>query len=209
MAVVTSPYGPRSLFGRNFHHGVDYRAPIGSPVYTNTPMTVTYAGYQNGYGNVVYAKDAQGNTHRFGHLDSIPPNVKPGATIPAGDQIATTGNTGESTGAHLHYEVRKPDGSSVDPLSTNPATGKSYDSSATFEKGGASLKGTNPSKDPGYKPNGRPVAGSGTPPVTVTPNIPGAAPSAPGRSAPGARLKSNKPVNTIITINPVLRLGDE
>jgi murein DD-endopeptidase MepM/ murein hydrolase activator NlpD len=208
MATETSQYGPRSLFGRNFHHGIDYRAPVGAPVYTNQPVTVTHTGYQKGYGNVVYAKDAAGNEYRYGHLDSIPPGVAPGKTLQPGDQIATTGNTGQSTGAHLHYEVRKPDGSSVNPKDINPATGKPYTHAATFEQGKESLGASSPTKDPAYKPNGKPDTRS------VNPGKPNTAPSQPGTvtpgvSAPAAAKKKNNAVNTIISINPVLRLGDE
>ena len=154
VARVTSQFGKRDLFGRDFHHGVDYAAPIGSSVYTNKDVTITYAGPAKGYGNVVYAVDNEGTQYRYGHLDSIPPNVTVGARIPAGQQIAITGNTGDSTGAHLHYEVRQ-NGRAVDPETTiDPTTGKTYVNNASFARDGSSLNNSTPSKSPGYTPNG-------------------------------------------------------
>jgi hypothetical protein len=200
MARVSSTYGPRNLFGRSFHHGVDYSTPVGTPIYLNKDMTVTKAEYQKGYGNVIYAKDANGVEHRFGHLDSIPPGVKPGTTIAAGQKLANTGNTGDSTGAHLHYEVRK-DGKSVDPLKEiDPSTGKTYDSSASFTPGGASMSGTPATKDPSYKP--------GAPTAPVTPPVARQRQSPEPQRAPGMTPPSF-PVDLNMRINPLLPLGDE
>jgi len=188
MARVTSKYGPRTdpVTGEPaFHHGIDYATPVGTPIYANQPMTVTKVGYEPGYGKYVYAKDANGNEHRYGHLDSQ--NVKPGDTINPGDKIANTGNTGKSTGPHLHYEVRKPDGNSVDPQSVDPATGKPYTDSGGFEKG-KTMDGSNANKEPDYKPNQpQPNPGGnppGVPPPPV-PNNPGGRPPDPiGRTTP-------------------------
>lgn len=215
VARVTSKYGPRDLFGRNFHHGIDYSAPIGSAVYTNKDVTVTYAGPASGYGNVVYAVDAQGTQYRYGHLDSIPPNVKVGATIPAGQQIATTGNTGDSTGAHLHYEVRQ-NGRAVDPETTiDPTTGKSYVNNASFARDGSSLNNSTPSKTPGYTPNGvdsgtsvaalgadgrrNSAADQRVQGTTTAPDLKGPQPVF-GRRPPGIRIPR---------INPLLQYGDQ
>lgn len=62
------------------------------------------SGY-GGYGNVVAIKDSSGNVHVYGHLDSV--SVKKGQKISSGVLLGKSGNTGRSTGAHLHYEVRK------------------------------------------------------------------------------------------------------
>lgn len=203
MATVTSGFGPRPAPARGastFHEGIDYRAPIGSPVYTNKPVTVTYAGQQRGYGNVVIAKDADGVEYRYGHLDSIPSNVKPGATIGANQQIATTGNTGVSSGAHLHYETRK-DGKPFDPTKTiDPSTGKTYDNNASFSSTGGGLGNTTPQPDKNRAP------GAATPkpaPDTSRKTMP------PGLAKGPTPEKKKTAVNTILYINPVLRLGDE
>jgi hypothetical protein len=205
MATITSGYGTRPApapGASTNHEGIDYRAPVGSPVYANKPLTVTYAGKANGYGNVVYAKDASGVEYRFGHLDSIPSNVKPGATIQPGEKIANTGNTGVSSGAHLHYETRK-NGKPFDPTKTvDPATGKTYDNNASFDPAGGSLGNTTPKPDKGQAPGGQGPSRS----------LPGRPPAEPGPanpSRPRSSGKKSKAVNTVLYINPLLRLGDE
>ena len=57
---VSSFFGPRELFGRSYHQGIDYASPIGSPIYNNKELRVVYAGEQKGFGNVVRAVDSQG-----------------------------------------------------------------------------------------------------------------------------------------------------
>lgn len=175
MARVTSGYGPRrdpKTGQPSFHHGIDYSTPIGTPIYTNQQMTVTRVGYEPGYGNYVYAKDANGNEHRYGHLDSQ--NVKTGDVLNPGDKIGNTGNTGKSTGPHLHYEVRKPDGKSVDPQSIDPATGKPYTASGGFEKN-KTMDESVAKKEQDYKPD----QGQPKPPIpqpVPAPPVPGQPP---------------------------------
>lgn len=206
MAPVTSGFGPRKSpapGASSNHEGIDYRAPVGSPIYANKPLTITKAGEGKGYGKVVYAKDADGVEYRFGHLDSIPPNVKPGATIQPGEKIANTGNTGISSGAHLHYETRK-NGQAFDPTKTvDPATGKTYDNNASFSSNGGGLGNTTPQPDKGQAPSGQEQRPSTTPAPA-----PGPAPT-PGGRKPIPAGKKAKAVNTVLYINPVLKLGDE
>ena len=127
----------RPAVGSKYHPGVDYAGPTGTPIYTNVPLTVTKAGVGKGYGNVVYATDSNGTEYRYGHLESVP-NLKPGQQIPAGGLVAHVGNTGASTGSHLHYEVRK-NGILKDPNSIDPDTGKPYTHATTFTKGKGTL----------------------------------------------------------------------
>jgi hypothetical protein len=225
MARVTSEYGPRNLFGRSFHNGVDYKTPVGSPIYTNKQLTVTYAGEQKGYGKVVYAVDQQGNEYRFGHLDSIPEGTKNGAIIPVGGKVANTGNTGDSTGAHLHFEVRQ-GGKAVDPMRTvDPTTGQPYDANMSFSPTGHSdstrgtLRNTEPKPDgtqaPGTKPPGTPP--SSKPPTAgdQTPQTPpgGTPPSrddGPTSTKPSAKESIDKGKLVFRRmINPLLKLGDQ
>lgn len=107
----TSPFGKR--WGR-MHNGVDMAAPTGTPVYTTGDGVVTFAGWQNGYGNVIKIKHALGTETRYGHLSKI--HVKAGQEVSRGARIGDIGNTGRSTGPHLHYEVRVND-QAVNPLS--------------------------------------------------------------------------------------------
>jgi len=166
MATQTSGFGPRpSPTGgaSSNHQGVDYRAPIGSPIYANTDLTINKAGVGSGYGNVVYATDKNGTQYRFGHLDGFPPGMKAGDTIKAGDVVGYTGNTGVSTGPHLHYEARPNGGAAVDPNSIDPNTGKPYHAATGFEPG-KSLKDSNPTPTNSRPPNNPPPGGGGKPP---------------------------------------------
>ncbi|MDJ1008580.1 MAG: DUF5930 domain-containing protein [Paracoccaceae bacterium] len=107
---LTSPFGPR--WGR-MHNGVDYAGPHGMPIYTTADGVVTKAGNATGYGKVVYIKHAFGLETRYGHLSTI--DVKVGERVSRGDRIGGMGNTGRSTGTHLHYEVRV-SGDPVNPM---------------------------------------------------------------------------------------------
>lgn len=111
-------YIARALAGKT-HKGIDYAAKCGTPVKAPTDMIQTYAGYKYGYGNVVYAKDGD-YTYRFAHLKSIGiPRV--GKKWKEGEVFAWIGNTGFSTGCHLHYEVREK-GKLIDPTQTETST---------------------------------------------------------------------------------------
>jgi murein DD-endopeptidase MepM/ murein hydrolase activator NlpD len=153
--------------GKTYHGGNDFQASTGTPIYLNKPLTVT--GVSNdpnnpsNYGKYISAQDSSGKTYTFAHLDSIDNNVKPGSTI-GGDSntpVAWTGNTGQSTGAHLHFQVNQPGtgfanskNNTIDPSKTDPATGKPYYDVASFEPGGNSnLKTSNAKVDPSYAPN--------------------------------------------------------
>jgi len=106
----TSPYGKR--WGR-MHEGVDMAGPVGTPVHSTAEGVVTFAGWQRGYGNVIKVEHALGTETRYGHLSRI--HVKAGQKVSRGARIGDMGNTGRSTGPHLHYEVRV-NGKAVDPL---------------------------------------------------------------------------------------------
>lgn len=112
---ITSNYGYRKdPFGSGrqvFHAGIDlvksHKAPIGAFV----GGKVLYAGFGNkgtglgGYGNVVFIEDSKGSGHLYAHLDSV--SVKTRQTVKEGQTIGRQGKTGQVTGSHLHYEVRK------------------------------------------------------------------------------------------------------
>lgn len=93
--------------GRAWHAGFDIADKIGSPVVAAADGVVTFAGWRMGYGNLVEIKHENGFTTRYGHLyKSI---VKEGKQVSAGELVALLGNTGRSTGPHLHFEVRRND----------------------------------------------------------------------------------------------------
>lgn len=92
-----------------FHAGQDIAAPTGSPVMAAGSGTVTFAGPQSGYGQLVIVDHGRGITTRYGHLSKI--EVVDGQSIGRGEVLGRVGSTGRSTGPHLHYEVRVNDGS--------------------------------------------------------------------------------------------------
>jgi len=92
---------------REFHAGVDIGMKYGSSVSAAIEGVVTYAGWMGGYGKLVVITNSDGISTRYGHLSRI--TVKNGSRISQGQRIGTVGSTGRSTGAHLHFEVRKDD----------------------------------------------------------------------------------------------------
>lgn len=106
---VTSPFGPRA---RDFHEGMDFGVPVGTPVHTARAGTVIAAGSAGGYGLKVDVDHGGGIVTRYAHLSRI--DVRVGDTVAAGGTVGASGNTGESTGPHLHFEIRT-NGKAVDP----------------------------------------------------------------------------------------------
>ncbi len=95
------------------HKGIDYAAPIGTPIRTVGDGVVEFAGTQRGYGNVIEIKHRDDKSTVFAHLSRI--GVKKGQKVEQGDIIGAVGTTGFSTGPHLHFEFRV-DGEHRDPL---------------------------------------------------------------------------------------------
>ncbi len=106
----TSGFGPR--WGR-MHEGTDFAAAHGTPIYATADGVVTYAGRMSGYGNLVKIQHEFGIETRYAHQSKI--RVKVGQRVSRGDRIGDMGNTGRSTGTHLHYEVRV-GGTPVNPM---------------------------------------------------------------------------------------------
>ena len=115
--VVSSAFGVRTdpLDGaKGFHHGVDIAAPQGTAVKAAAAGRVLSSGWKGGYGYMVEVDHGGGLVTRYGHNSQN--LVAEGDQVKAGQPIALVGNTGRSTGAHLHFEVRKM-GKPVDPQS--------------------------------------------------------------------------------------------
>ena len=107
LRAMASGYGYRRdpIYGTGkFHEGMDFSSPVGTPVYATGDGKVTTAKWQSAYGNLVELDHGYNYTTRYAHLSQI--LVKPGQTVKRGDIIGKVGNTGKSTGPHLHYEVR-------------------------------------------------------------------------------------------------------
>ena len=88
---------------RKFHEGMDFAADIGTPVYATGNGTVVETGWKQGYGNTVLVDHGYNYKTRYAHLSKI--LVNKGQKVVRGEEIALVGNTGKSTGPHLHYEV--------------------------------------------------------------------------------------------------------
>jgi murein DD-endopeptidase MepM/ murein hydrolase activator NlpD len=116
MAPVSSAFGLRRdpfTHRTEFHKGVDFAAPEGMKVIAALPGTVVSAGYESGYGNSVLIQHADGIQTRYSHLGSIA--VKAGDVVASRSTLGTVGNTGRSTGPHLHFEVIRK-GIPVEPI---------------------------------------------------------------------------------------------
>ncbi len=98
---------------REFHKGIDISGKVGTPIYSPAKGTVTFAGVDNGYGKTVVIKHGSGIVTRYAHLHRI--DVEKGQTVSRGELVAYLGNSGRSTGPHLHYEVRM-NGVCVNPM---------------------------------------------------------------------------------------------
>ena len=104
---LSSGFGLRTdpMNGRKaMHRGLDFRAPLKSPVYVTAPGKVTYAGWSGPYGRMVEVDHGHGIRTRYAHLKKI--LVKSGQTVANREKIGLVGSSGRSTGPHLHYEVR-------------------------------------------------------------------------------------------------------
>ena len=112
--AISSSYGPRTpirvyvsgygwMTTSDYHKGVDFAAPTGTPIYASCGGTVTTAANLGSYGNCIVITKENGDYTRYFHLDTI--GVAEGDAVLSGDPIGTVGSTGISTGPHLHFEI--------------------------------------------------------------------------------------------------------
>jgi murein DD-endopeptidase MepM/ murein hydrolase activator NlpD len=110
---------------RPHHNGIDFSMRVGTPIRSTWRGQVTYAGWSNaGYGNLIVVQNGDYQMY-YGHMSSI--GVSVGQQVNTGTTLGLSGNTGVSTGPHLHYEVRY-QGTPIDPVSA--PTGEPIDSSS-------------------------------------------------------------------------------
>lgn len=105
--TLTSSFGMRDhpiLGGRRAHKGIDLAAPVGTPIYATADGTISRASWFSGYGLYVSIEHGGEMQTRYGHMSRL--NVAEGQMVRKGDVIGFVGSTGNSTGPHLHYEVR-------------------------------------------------------------------------------------------------------
>jgi len=114
---ITDVYGyrknPFTNRGSEFHKGVDFAGDTGTPIKATGNGVVVFAGWQSGYGNVLIISHGYGITTLYGHNSKL--LVKKGEKVKKGQIVCKMGNTGRSTGSHLHYEVRV-NGKLVNPI---------------------------------------------------------------------------------------------
>jgi len=112
---ITSIFGSKRGWGGNnrFHEGIDIAGPRGTPVVAPGDGVVTFTGYKGGYGKTIVVDHGYGISTLYGHCSML--YVEEGQRVKRGGLIAAIGNTGRSTGPHLHYEVRV-DGVPIDPM---------------------------------------------------------------------------------------------
>ena len=99
--------------GNRMHEGTDLAGAYGTSIYATADGVVTEAGWSNGYGRLVKIQHAFGLETRYGHLSQV--RVEVGQKVSRGDRIGDMGNSGRSTGTHLHYEIRI-SGSAINPM---------------------------------------------------------------------------------------------
>ena len=121
--VLTSTFGYRKhpiLGVVRLHKGVDWKAPVGTPIMAAFDGTIAYVGDGKGYGNVIRIDHGGGRATAYAHMSRFEPTMKKGLAVHAGDVIGYIGTTGLLPGPHLHFELYQ-DGVPIDPLG-GPAT---------------------------------------------------------------------------------------
>lgn len=117
ISSITSMFGYRSnpfdSENAEYHPGIDFKGATGDPVHVTADGKVAFTGWKGGYGNCIIVQHKNDFQTLYGHLSHI--NVHEGQSVTTGDVIGKVGSTGRSTGAHLHYEVRK-SGTPINPI---------------------------------------------------------------------------------------------
>jgi len=125
--VMSSTFGPRRhpILGKILmHDGVDWAAPVGTPVRAAYAGRVSFSGEKGTFGNFIQIDQDGGRAEGYAHLNGFAPGIVPGKVVAAGDLIGFVGATGRSTGPHLHFEVYE-NGKPVDPMRTSTAANDS------------------------------------------------------------------------------------
>jgi murein DD-endopeptidase MepM/ murein hydrolase activator NlpD len=128
-ARMTSPFGMRfhPILGYTRPHtGVDWAAPIGTPIFAAGNGTIASAGWDSGYGRRIEIQHANGYETTYNHMSGFARGIKPGLRVKQGQVIGYLGQTGLATGPHLHYEVLV-NGRFVDPMRVKLARTREFD----------------------------------------------------------------------------------
>ena len=135
---MRSGFGSRRhplLHYTKMHTGVDWAAPLGTPIYASGNGVIDKVGWESGYGKYVRIRHSNGYETAYGHMTAFARSTQPGARVRQGQVIGYVGSTGLSTGPHLHYEILV-NGRFVDPLRLKLPRGRVLDGSllANFEQ---------------------------------------------------------------------------
>ena len=125
-ARISSGFGMRHhpiLGYTKMHKGIDFAAPLGTPIYAAGDGIIDFAGRNGGYGNYIRIRHNSRLKTAYGHMHKFAKNIGKGARVKQGEIIGYVGSTGRSTGPHVHYEVQI-DGKQVNPNSVNVPTGE-------------------------------------------------------------------------------------
>jgi murein DD-endopeptidase MepM/ murein hydrolase activator NlpD len=128
-AIMRSPFGYRRhpILGYvKMHTGVDWATAYGTPIFASGNGVVETAGWEGGYGNYVKLKHNNGYETAYGHMSAFAKGLEPGKRVRQGQVIGFVGSTGQSTGAHVHYEILV-NGRFVDPMRIKLPRGRSLD----------------------------------------------------------------------------------
>lgn len=131
-SVGFGPYYDEVYGQTRMHAGIDWRAPLGTPVHAIADGQVTFMAADGGFGNVIIVNHGQGAESRYAHLDRFGPAVSNESRVRARDVIGYVGSTGISTGPHLHFELRL-NGVPIDPRLWNGVGGKALPSSTAVD----------------------------------------------------------------------------
>jgi murein DD-endopeptidase MepM/ murein hydrolase activator NlpD len=137
-AIMRSGFGSRRhpILGYvKMHTGVDWATAYGTPIFASGNGVVEVAGWEGGYGKYVKLKHNNGYETAYGHMSAFAKGMEPGKRVRQGQVIGFVGSTGQSTGAHVHYEILV-NGRFVDPMRIKLPRGRSLDGQllASFEK---------------------------------------------------------------------------
>jgi murein DD-endopeptidase MepM/ murein hydrolase activator NlpD len=110
---LSAGFGESSYLWSTVHTGQDFAAPYGTAVRSVGDGTIVFAGWDGSYGNKIAVQHPDGTVTWYAHMSAL---VRTGGTVEAGDVIGAVGSTGNSTGNHLHLEVRPGDGDPIEPM---------------------------------------------------------------------------------------------
>jgi murein DD-endopeptidase MepM/ murein hydrolase activator NlpD len=117
------------------HTGVDWAAPLGTPIYAAGHGEIEKAGWESGYGKYIRIKHNYGYETAYGHMTAFARGIDPGVKVHQGQLIGYVGSTGQSTGPHVHYEIIV-NGRMVDPMRIKLPRGRVLEGAvlAAFER---------------------------------------------------------------------------